>query len=122
MRPIALFAISAAALGGCATPYSKISGDRYFRVPIDTYPLEVVSVDGRHPLYEPARVEPGTHEVKVRALPTPSQHVGTAKTYALDVKPCTLYYLVAVKPTRLHTDYTVKVGHEQPVPGCSRTP
>jgi hypothetical protein len=112
----------AAAFAGCATPYSEISGHRYFKAPIDTYPLEVVSVDGEFPLYEPARVDPGRREVKVRAFPAASQHVGTAKTYSLDVKPCTTYYLVAVKPTRLHTDYDVKVDYEQAVPGCARTP
>ena len=121
MRHFPILAV-AAVLTGCAAPYSQISGGRYFQATIDTYPVEILEVDGKHPPHDPARVQPGMHEVKVRALPTPTQHVGTAKTHMLEVKPCTRYYLVAVKPTRLQPDYTVKVDHEEPVPGCTRTP
>jgi hypothetical protein len=111
---------AAAVLTGCATPHSEISGDRYHRAPIDTYPLQVIAVDGVFPLYEPARVDPGARQVTVRALPTRSQHIGTRKTVPLDVKACTLYYLVAVKETELSTDFEVKVDYEEPVPGCTR--
>ena len=112
----------AAGLFGCATPYSQVTGERYFRSQIDTYDLKVVAVDGAYPQREPALVEPGMRQITVRAAPTPVQASGTEKTVPLDVKPCTRYYLVAVKPTRLATDFEVRVDHQIPVPNCERAP
>jgi hypothetical protein len=114
--------LAVAGLAGCATPYSQITGERYYRAPPDTYPLKVVAVDGVYPSVEPALVDPGLRQVTVRALPTSAQAIGLRKTVPLEVKPCTLYYLVAVKETELAPDFTVRVDHELPVPGCSRTP
>ena len=114
--------LAVAGLAGCSTPYSQITGERYHRSTIDTYPLKVVAIDGAYPSVEPALVEPGLRQVTVRALPTPVQAIGPSKTVPLEVKPCTLYYLVAVKETELAPDFTVRVDHELPVPGCSRTP
>jgi hypothetical protein len=114
--------LAVAGLGGCSTPYSQITGERYFRTPTDTYPLKVVAVDGVYPQVEPALVDPGLRQVSVRALPTSAQAIGLRKTVPLEVKPCTLYYIVAVKETELAPDFTVRVDHELPVPGCSRTP
>jgi len=112
----------AAGLSACATPYSQVTGERYFKSQIDTYDLKVVAVDGVYPLREPALVEPGVRQVTVRAAPTPAQAAGTERTVPLDVKACTRYYLVAVKPTRLSSDYDVRVDHQIPVPNCERAP
>ena len=123
MRRICLvLALSAAGLSGCSTPYSQITGERYHRSPIDTYPLKVVAIDGAYPSVEPALIEPGLRQVTVRALPTPVQAIGPSKTVPLEIKPCTLYYVVAVKQTELAPDFTVRVDQELPVAGCSRTP
>ena len=123
MRRICLvLALSAAGLSGCSTPYSQITGERYFRAPHDTYPLKVVAVDGIYPTVEPVLVDPGLRQVTVRALPTSAQAIGLSKTVPLEVKPCILYYIVAVKETELAPDFTVRVDYELPVPGCSRTP
>ena len=123
MRRICLvLALSAAGLAGCSTPYSQITGERYYRAPHDTYPLKVVAVDGIYPTVEPVLVDPGLRQVTVRALPTSAQAIGLSKTVPLEVKPCILYYIVAVKETELAPDFTVRVDYELPVPGCSRTP
>ena len=114
--------LAVAGLAGCSTPYSQITGERYYRAPPDTYPLKVVAVDGAYPSVEPVLVDPGLRQVTVRALPTSAQAIGLRKTVPLEVKPCTLYYLVAVKETELAPDFTVRVDNELPVPGCSRTP
>jgi hypothetical protein len=114
--------LAAAALAGCSTPYSQITGERYFRAPHDTYPLKVVAVDGVYPSVEPVLVDPGLRQVTVRALPTSAQAIGARKTVPMEIKPCTLYYLVAVKETELAPDFTVRVDHELPVAGCSRAP
>lgn len=123
MRPISTVATVclAAATAACTTPYSELYGTRYYQTPIDTYPVAVISVDGEHFLRQPARIEPGPHRVTVQALPTVAQHFGKQQTITLEVKPCTRYYLVAQKPNRLSTTYTVQVDHEEPVPGCARS-
>jgi hypothetical protein len=35
------------------------------------------------------------------------------------VAPCTRYYLVAQKPNRLMSDFTVKVDYQESIGGCS---
>jgi hypothetical protein len=114
---IALVA-SAAALAGCTTPYSQLYGTRYYRAPIDTYPVTVVAVDGSHYLRQPVQVEPGTRRVTVQGPPTAAQRPAPEKTITLDVKPCTRYYLVAQKSNRLTSDFDVKIDYEEPIPGC----
>ena len=123
MRLISTLAMTAlaAATTACTTPYSELYGSRYYRTPIDTYPLTVISVDGEHFLRQPARIDPGARRVTVQGPPTVAQHIGKQQTVTLDVKPCTRYYLVAQKPNRLSSNYAVKVDHEEPVPGCARS-
>jgi hypothetical protein len=102
--------------------YSRIVGTRYHRVPIDTYPLQIVRVDERQaPLNprEPTLVEPGLHNVVVATYPSPTSRLGDEKTMQLQVEPCTQYYLVAVKSTRVSRDYEVRIDHQERVPGCT---
>jgi hypothetical protein len=120
IRFVPLIAASAL-LAGCTTPYSQLYGTRYYKAAIDTYPVTVISVDGEHYLRQPVRIDPGTHQVTVQAPPTVAQSHGKQRTMTLDVEPCMRYYLVAVKPNPLSTDFEVKVEHKEPVPGCSRT-
>ena len=124
-----LKAVSAAAalmaIVGCATDYhySQLDGRRYYRTPIDTYPLLVTHIDGQStPLSEPVLVDPGTRVVSVQTYPDKLHRFGEERTINLDVKPCTHYYLVAVKSTAIATDYTVKVDYEEPVAGCTAPP
>jgi hypothetical protein len=122
MRHLSVLAVagSAAMCAACTTPYSQLYGTRYYRTPIDTYPVAVISVDGEHFLREPVQIDPGLRRVTVQGPPTVAQHYGRQQTITLDVKPCTRYYLVAQKANRLSSQYSVMVDHEEPVPGCAR--
>ena len=119
-------AVALTMLAGCASSgfhYSKLDGRRYYRAPIDTYPVIVSKVDGKStPMSEPVLVDPGPREVVVQTYPDRFHRMGEERTINLDVKPCTHYYLVAVKVTPIHSDYQVKVEHEEPVGGCTVAP
>jgi hypothetical protein len=122
---IAVAAATAVALGGCASTgyhFSQLVGDRYFKTSIDTYPVSINEVDGRSYLGRaPVLVDPGPRKIVVQGPPTPVNLMET-RTLELDVKPCTRYYLVAVKSNRLDNDFTVKVDYEEPVAGCTPPP
>ena len=97
-------AASLAALAGCATGYhySQIDGYRYYKAPIDTHPLIITKVDGASTLpgTRPVPVEPGPRVVAVQTYPSKLDPLGEEKSINLDVKPCTHYYIVAVKRVR----------------------
>ena len=115
-------AVTAALLGACATGYhySQLDGRKYIQTNIDTYPLQVTSVDGKSTaLTGPVLVEPGSHQVAVQTFPDKVHRLGVERTLTLDVRPCTHYYLVAVKATPISSDYSVKVDYQEPVPGCT---
>jgi hypothetical protein len=121
MRAALLLALPAC-LAGCATPYqySQLVGTRYFRVPINTYPVAVVRVDGEStPLNGPVLVEPGLRRVVVQAGPTAARSFGEERVMELRVLPCTRYYLVAEKLNSLASDFTPRIDHQEPVPGCT---
>ena len=111
--------LASAVLAGCTTPYSQIYGTRYYQAPMDTYPVAVIAVDGEHYVRQPVQIDPGPRKITVQAPPTASSR-GEQQTITLDVKPCTRYYLVAVKENPLSNDFNVKVDYEEPVPGCTR--
>jgi len=138
LRPAAAVA-AATVLAACASTdyhYSQLSGVRYYRVPIDTYPLSIVRVDGQDVLAGPLRrvpdhmdpyqrpvslVEPGMRQVTVQGPPGGTGGIGELRTVPLEIAPCTRYYLVAVKSTPLANDFTVRVDHQEPVSGCTPT-
>ena len=118
---IVAFFVSPLVLTGCAGPaYSELYGTRYFRTTINTYPVQVVSVDGKDYLAQPVRVDPGRHRVAVQGPPGGGQRWGDERTIELDVKACTRYWLVAVKDNRLSSDFAVKVDYQEPMSGCRR--
>src|SRR5262245_23208634 len=105
---VSVAAAAAAAIGtfaGCATQdyhYSQLDGYRYSRTAIDTHPVLITKVDGRSTgPTTPVLVEPGPHTVAVQTYPNRRDRLGEEKTINLDIKPCTHYYLVAVKQNRL---------------------
>ena len=128
---------TAAVVAACASTdyhYSQLSGVRYYRVPIDTYPVSIIRVDGQDVLSGPLRrvpdlmdpyqrpvslVEPGLRQVTVQGPPCGTGGVGELRTVPLEIAPCTRYYLVAVKTTPLANDFTVRVDHQEPVSGCT---
>jgi hypothetical protein len=112
----------AAALCGCASTdygYSQLDGRRYHRASLDTYPVMVVEVDGRSEVSAPVRVLPGKRDVAVQPAPVAGFRQAPVRHIALDVAPCTRYYLVAVRPNSISQDYSVKVDQEEPVAGCT---
>lgn len=115
-----------AALAGCASSqnfhYSQIVGTRFFKTNIDTYPVSISEVDGRSYLGDmPVLVDPGMRQVIVTGPPT-FVDLQLRRTIELDVKPCTRYYLVAVKTNPLDNDFTVRVDFDEPLAGCTPPP
>ncbi len=119
-----ILAALALAVSACATtPYSdsQLDGRRYHTTNIDTYPVLISKVDGvSPPLREnPVRVQPGKRSVVVEAPPGGALRQGDSRTIELDVAPCTRYYLVAQKTSRLASDFEVRIDHREPVSGCT---
>ena len=129
---------TACTLAACASTdyhYSQLSGTRYNRVPIDTYPVSIVRVDGKDTLFGPltnaraegkdayqrpfSLVDPGLRQVTVQGPPGGAGGVGETRTVPLEIAPCTRYYLVAVKTNKLASDFTVRVDYQEPVSGCT---
>ena len=142
---------AACTLAACASTdyhYSQLSGVRYHRVPIDTYPVSIVRVDGKDTLMGPlvrvdgkdtltrplshlgaegkdayqrpySLVDPGLRQVTVQGPPGGAGGVGETRTVPLEIAPCTRYYLVAVKTSTLASDFTVRVDFQEPVSGCT---
>ena len=112
-------------LNGCASDnyhFSQVVGDRYFKTNIDTYPVEIASVDGRYYLGRaPVLVDPGVRQIVVQG-PATVVDLRLTREIALDVQPCTRYYLVAQKANPLDNDFAVRVDFEQPIAGCTPPP
>ena len=137
LRPAAVLAATGL-LAACASTdyhYSQLSGTRYYRVPIDTYPVSIVRVDGQDVLQGSLRrvvvdradsyqrpfslVDAGLRQITVQGPPGGAGGVGETRTVPLEIAPCTRYYLVAVKTNALASDFTVRVDHQEPVSGCT---
>jgi hypothetical protein len=119
-RVVALIGVTL--LAACASTdyhYSQLYGKRYNRAPIDTYDVTIIRVDGKDTLIRPALVDPGLRKVVVQGPPGGASHLGEQREIALNVRPCTRYYLVAVKPNRLSSDFDIRVDYEEPVGGCT---
>ena len=122
---LSVVAFAAAGLSACASldyHYSQISGQRYHASEIDTYSVSILRIDGQSTILHPTPVDPGQRKILVQGPPDGVSREGRQREIALDVKPCTRYYLVAVKPTRIASDFDVKVDYEEPVGGCTPPP
>jgi|APIni6443716594_1056825.scaffolds.fasta_scaffold211246_2 hypothetical protein len=116
-------AAGTALLQACATSpaTSQLVGERYFLTAIDTYPVQIASVDGSSSTVTPQFVEPGVRRLVLRGPPG-GAGFSAVESFTLDVKPCTRYYIVAVKANRLDTAFTPKVDFEQPLGSSCRQP
>ncbi len=117
--------VAAASLAACAAlpqGYGQISGQRYLQAPIDTYSVQITRIDDRDTLDTLVFVDPGMRRVTVQGPPDGVSRIGQLRTLDLNVVPCTRYYLVAVKPNRLSTDFSVKVDHQETISGCKAAP
>ena len=115
-------ALAVAALTACASTdyhYSQLIGKRYHRAPIDTYDVTILRVDGKDTLFREVLVDPGIRKVVVQGPPGGTRSFGDQRAISLDVRPCTRYYLVAVRPNRLASDFDILVDYEEPLGGCT---
>jgi len=121
----AFAALGVVALAACASTdyhYSQLYGQRYYKTPLDTYPVTILRVDGKDTTLRPVLVDPGLRKIIVQGPPGGTKAVGEQREFALDIRPCTRYYLVAVRDNQLNSDFTVKVDYEEPVGGCTPPP
>lgn len=107
-------------MAGCATaPFSYIDGNRYFKAEINSYSVVVLDIDGRSRLINPIPVDPGRHVIRVQGPPTAGFTYGETRAITLDVKPCTRYYLKAVKKNSLQQNFEPQVDYIEPIAGCT---
>jgi len=116
-----LAATAALAAAGCATNFSYIDGNRFFKSELNTHSVIVLDVDGRSQIRNPVMVEPGVRVVRVQGPAAPGFRFGQDRTLTLDVKPCTRYYLKAVTPNAISQEFTPMVDFEEPISGCKAT-
>lgn len=116
-------AAGALLLAGCASSFhgSFLVGERYFKTNIDTFPVIILSVDGRDYLERRILVDPGMRQITVQAPPVPGAPNETA-TFTVDVKPCFTYYIVAVRENPILAAFTPKVDFAEPLAGCTPPP
>jgi len=114
----ASLALALALLSGCATSpsFSQLVGERYFVTNIDTYPLVIAAVDGSSSTISTKFVEPGMRQLVLQGPPG-AAGIPPVLDFALDVKPCTRYYIVAVKASPLDNNFTPRVDHEMLLSG-----
>ncbi len=121
MNRLSLLAVAAIALGvaGCATPtFSYIDGNRWYKAELNSYSVVVLDVDGASYARNPVMIDPGVHVIRVQGPPAPGFTYGEARSIKLDVKPCTRYYMKAVKENSVQQDFTPMVDYEEPISGC----
>ena len=122
-KAIGLLLGGAVLLAGCATSTatSQLLGERYFLTNIDTYALDIASVDGVSSTLSPQFVEPGTRRLVLRGPPGGAGY-SAVESFTLEVKPCTRYYIVAVKANPLDTQFTPRVDYAMPLGSSCRAP
>lgn len=109
-----------AALAGCTTtPFAYIDGNKYFKTEMFTYSVIVLDVDGRSDVRNPVMVEPGRKVIRVQGPPAAGFIQGEVRAITLDVKPCTRYYLKAVKENQLQQNFVPQVDYQEPIAGCT---
>ena len=120
MKSAALMAVALLTLAGCATvgEFSYIDGRRYFQSEMNTYSVVVLDIDGKSYTTNPVLIEPGMRAIRVQGPPTAGFRQGETRTLNLDVKPCTRYYLKAVKENPLQQDFTPAVDYQEPISNC----
>ncbi len=119
MKVALLGLTTAALLAGCATePFSYLDGRRYFRAEMNTHNASVVSVDGKHYVQNPVRIEPGRRMIVLQAPPVAGFRFGTERTMELDIEPCKRYYFAAVRKTALDQDWQPRIDYVEQIAGC----
>jgi hypothetical protein len=130
MKRLLIPAFAIVALAGCAgngpMTYGQALklGDSFIttempdQLATNQYPVSVLSIDGADPTWAPALVKPGKRTLLVAGPMPPGLSTPMNKTFTLDVKPCTTYYVVAQKTSAMAPDYQVVVAATKPVANC----
>lgn len=106
-------------VSGCATtPFSYIDGNKYHKTELNAYSVIVLDVDGKSDIRSPVMVDPGRRVIRVQAPAGGGFSFGETRTLTLDVKPCTRYYLKAVKKNSVEQDFEPQVDYVEPIAGC----
>jgi hypothetical protein len=123
-----MLALTALALAACATDPSDrfiagessfVTGERYFRANMRTYPVTIMSVDGRDTTLKWVLVQPGQRVLRLQGAPPPGWRWGPDEFYTLEVQPCTRYWIVAFKPNETDNHFTPRIDHQEPLAGCT---
>ncbi len=125
MKLLSILVLGALALAGCATePFSYIQGQRWLKSELNTFDVLVIRVDDKDYIqqgYQPLRIDPGVHKIVVQGPPVAGFRYGEQRTLALDVKPCTRYWLEAKKQNALSQDFEPRVNYSEPIAGCGKS-
>ena len=111
----AVFALA----GWTTTPFAYIDGNKYFRTELYTYSVLVLDINGISDIRNPIPVEPGMKVIRVQGPAAPGFLYGDIRELKLDVKPCTRYYLKAVKKNQLEQDFVPGVDYQEPIACCT---
>lgn len=117
---VSIAAAAALALAGCAIerPFSYIDGNKWNRAEMNSFSVLVLDVDGASQLRNPVMVAPGRRVIRVQGPPGTPLGRGEDRSFTLEVKPCTHYYLKAVKQNRLSDDFEPMVDYEVQIVSC----
>src|ERR1700741_2941245 len=88
-------ALVLASLAGCATTdtFSYLEGRRWHRAEMNAYDATIISVDGKHYLYQrPVRIDPGQRKIVVQGPPAAGFSYGEQRTIDMNVEPCKRYW------------------------------
>jgi hypothetical protein len=108
-----------ASFAGCGTaPLSYVDGNRYHRALLNRYPVRIISIDGDFSLQNPRQLSPGAHTLIIEARPVAGFRLPVQKAFALNIKPCTRYYLAADRDSPLTQDWSLAIDYDEPVAGC----
>lgn len=127
LKRLTLF-LSVLALAACAVdPDSRyvagessfVTGERYFKSNMRTYPVTIMSVDGRDTTLKWVLVQPGKRVLRLQGAPPPGWRWGPDEFYTLDVQPCTRYWIVAFKPNETDSHFTPRIDYQEPLAGCT---
>ena len=113
---VALLAAGSAVAGPFDQPYSIIETDTAPAADSHLRPVIVNRVDDENTLQNRAIVAPGMHKVTVDVPPRKGFHTATQRTFDLETKACTRYYVSArlASPTTQEWEpvvrYTQRIG------------
>ena len=97
---------------------SFVTGERYFKSNMRTYPVTIMSVDGRDTTLKSILVQPGQRVLRLQGAPPPGWRWGPDEFFTLDVQPCTRYWIVAFKANETDSHFTPRIDYQEPVAGC----